>query len=240
MNWNAFLRPFSSRAAQPREPKRAVPLEYGHGSPVRVAWREFRATVAAFFADVTDWRKFVLMLLGWTAAGVACLVALALLVLWGTTVGNAQILSIPAGTTELQVGSVDGVVVLGVFEPRNNAAWGPWGWRRRGGVSILNVQPDADSSFLGFAFAGDLYGWAIAVPHLFLIAVLLILPAWWLLVVRNRHEIEARREFGLCRHCGYDLRESPEVCPECGNQTTRAPALYAIDRLPAPTPSSPS
>ena len=239
MNWNPFLRPLSSRVAQPRpEPKTAVPLEYGHASPVRIAWREFRTTVSAAFADVTDWRKFLLLLLGWMAAGAASLVALVLLVLWGTTIGDAQILTVPAGTTEMQVGSVDGVVVLGVFENRNTSV--KWAWGRRRGVSILNVQPDADSSFLGFAFAGDFSGWAIAVPHLFLIAVLLIVPAWWLLVVRNRHEIDARREFGLCRHCGYDLRESPEVCPECGNQATRAPALYAADRLRAPNPSSSS
>ena len=32
-------------------------------------------------------------------------------------------------------------------------------------------------------------------------------------VVRQR---QARRRPGRCRHCGYDLRATPDKCPECG------------------------
>ncbi len=48
------------------------------------------------------------------------------------------------------------------------------------------------------------YQWAVA-PWL-----LLTLAAWRL--ERRRW----RRRPGLCRQCGYDLRASPERCPECG------------------------
>jgi hypothetical protein len=47
-------------------------------------------------------------------------------------------------------------------------------------------------------------------------AVLLLLPAWRLraeLLIMRRH-IRARA--GRCTFCGYDLRATPQRCPECG------------------------
>ena len=49
--------------------------------------------------------------------------------------------------------------------------------------------------------------WVVSPP-------LAVLPALWL---RRRLVARRRRATGRCLACGYDLRHSPEKCPECGS-----------------------
>jgi hypothetical protein len=54
----------------------------------------------------------------------------------------------------------------------------------------------------------------VEVPYWMLLPLPALPPAWILLCGvwrRFRH-----RRLGLCRECGYDLRASPDICPECG------------------------
>ena len=41
------------------------------------------------------------------------------------------------------------------------------------------------------------------------------LPLWWFISLPSRLR-RRRANRGLCRACGYDLRATPDRCPECG------------------------
>jgi len=54
---------------------------------------------------------------------------------------------------------------------------------------------------------------SITIPF-WLLAVLFVLPV--IATIDRNHRRRKRRLFGCCRKCGYDLRATPDRCPECG------------------------
>jgi hypothetical protein len=60
------------------------------------------------------------------------------------------------------------------------------------------------------AFSALLLGW-VAVPVFAWTAT-----GWY--IDRRRRQVEELREKHVCLHCGYDLRATPEGCPECGKR----------------------
>lgn len=103
-----------------------------------------------------------------------------------------------------------------------------WNYTRppgaRGG-SIGSMWADAEPNRAGFAsnvaptgqIAPTGKPWArqgtVAAPHWFVIVLSAVLPGLWF-HRRRRAGYGSRR--GLCRSCGYDLRATPDRCPECG------------------------
>jgi hypothetical protein len=66
-------------------------------------------------------------------------------------------------------------------------------------------------------------GWQLAVPFWALCAVTAAAPAMWARGWLRRKRLGP----GLCPTCGYDLRATPERCPECGRPVQQVVAEIA-------------
>jgi len=80
------------------------------------------------------------------------------------------------------------------------------------GFSVSIMRPSW-TSWTGFAVArvrqSSFSAWDFRVPFLLPLLLSAIAPILW---YRRRH----RYRPGTCQECGYDLRASPNRCPECG------------------------
>jgi hypothetical protein len=66
-------------------------------------------------------------------------------------------------------------------------------------------------------------------PHWSLVSAFAVLPA--IFAFRQVRAVRRRRRrsrLGLCPACGYDLRATPERCPECGRQGDKARGKGAV------------
>ena len=96
-------------------------------------------------------------------------------------------------------------------DPQRNPYSGTF-WNRLG----FGMEPARLS--IDFAWEGP-YRYVFSHAHVPYWFVLIVLssPCWlWLARARARRLKARRARLGRCRQCGYDLRASPERCPECG------------------------
>jgi hypothetical protein len=111
--------------------------------------------------------------------------------------------------------------------------------------AIDSQNPTSRRSVIGFIYAsgtgagpgGSIHRFGLLrIPFWAPLSILMIPFALNLLALRRQFR---RRRLGLCRHCGYDLRESRSgICPECGHEippkisTTSAPILQTRNEMP--------
>lgn len=92
---------------------------------------------------------------------------------------------------------------------------------------VVLTPSQVKASFAGFSMVGWQYsfpmgqrsgtghGAYVEVPYWMLIVLFGFLPALWLGISWSKRW---RFQPGLCFVCGYDLRATPERCPECGTE----------------------
>jgi hypothetical protein len=97
-------------------------------------------------------------------------------------------------------------------------------------------------SFAGFGWFRDTgpppvgTGYGVFAPAWAVALAAAAFPAWWLPRERRRRRAQSRKARGLCPRCGYDLRATPDRCPECG----AVDAAGTTSAAPAPQETRPS
>jgi hypothetical protein len=87
-------------------------------------------------------------------------------------------------------------------------------YRSADGMSVIvSSPPDVSWRKLGFGVVSDTVGRSVFVPFWFVACVLAVPPV---VAARRSIRLRRRRRHDQCAKCGYDMRATPERCPECG------------------------
>lgn len=102
------------------------------------------------------------------------------------------------------------------------------------GRRIGDARPQPLFDFLGLSywpadFSADTT--FIVVPNWMLLMLFAIVPMIHLVSARGSRR-RHRAQIGLCVNCGYDLRGTPDRCPECGSPAPQAHQESAPSRPP--------
>lgn len=148
--------------------------------------------------------------------------------LWVRAVKMTDMISMPLASAEVVIanGRTGLNVGAGVYDDpaalsEVHFEWQAEPWSPRHGLWIKRLP-----SFLGFRATkargtrsdmdGNVYPMSygfVVLPHWFLAVATFVPPA---LFTARRLRTWRRRARSLCASCGYDLRATPDRCPECG------------------------
>lgn len=131
---------------------------------------------------------------------------------FGSFFGSLQVFRYPARTTP----------VVGPDAARDGHAYKTWYaqyWARSFSIGVQGIRlthmPIFTQDRTG-AMMFDGYGWGVFVPHWVLAVVFGIFPGWRFVIELRLRKQRRLVGMGRCAGCGYDLRATPDRCPECG------------------------
>jgi len=160
---------------------------------------------------------------------VLVLIVLAIALVWWRSQKQVDEVMFGAGSSHHEISSYSGGIqyqVLRDWDDQRQLVFGSFDRELNDDVwSIAAHDAKSRRSLMGFVHASDTtfgpggsthrFG-IFRIPYWMPLALILIPLA---INLRTLARQIRRRRLGLCRHCGYDLRESPSgICPECGNQ----------------------
>jgi hypothetical protein len=140
-----------------------------------------------------------------------------------------------ADTSVLECFSTNGRIVVD---------WGPWNlpgaWRTSWTSFAPGSKPRRLTEFkqrwsalgfgIGVAGSSKNHLVQVEIPHLACILIFLAMGIEFTRRLRAQLQLMRREARGLCPACGYDLRATPDRCPECGwRPKRRAPTFVPSD-----------
>jgi hypothetical protein len=163
-------------------------------------------------------RHVIRRLLFTALAAVSFLLCVATVAMWIRSHWRGDVIVWSRGDITISIRTVPGTVGLSFVrstDPRRAASWNYQSsprspWLYAGGFSFRHNK--------GRGWPGGWIAsweeWSASFPWSIACLCFWVVPAIWLMRLRRWREREPAA--GRCRKCGYDLRATPERCPECG------------------------